>query len=149
VHKTAITEIKNLNSFSVLERATAYEVRRQIAQWERDRHLGRKSTYGWDEATSRPFHQRDKEDAHDYRYFPDPDLVPVGGERRLAGELKAQVGELPAARRRRTRRRWASPRPTPRPSPATARPATSTSARSPPAARPSGSRTSCCRTAGG
>src|SRR5687768_1605633 len=76
VHKTAITEIKNLNSFSVLERATAYEIRRQIDQWEQTGSLGRKSTYGWDEKTESTFHQRDKEDAHDYRYFPDPDLAP-------------------------------------------------------------------------
>jgi aspartyl-tRNA(Asn)/glutamyl-tRNA(Gln) amidotransferase subunit B len=53
-HKTAITEIKNLNSFSVLERATAYEVQRQIRQWEETGSLGRKSTYGWDERRSRP-----------------------------------------------------------------------------------------------
>ena len=101
VHKTAITEIKNLNSFSVLERATAYEVRRQIDQWEQTGSLGRKSTYGWDESTQTTFHQRDKEDAHDYRYFPDPDLAPVEVGEQWLTELKARVGELPAARRRR------------------------------------------------
>src|SRR5687767_9059602 len=69
VHKTAITEIKNLNSFAVLEKATAYEVQRQIHQWVETGSLGRKSTYGWDEATQSTFHQRDKEEAHDYRYF--------------------------------------------------------------------------------
>src|SRR5438552_350723 len=51
IHKTAITEIKNLNSFSVLEKATAYEVHRQLAQWIETGSLGKKSTYGWDEAT--------------------------------------------------------------------------------------------------
>lgn len=101
VHKTAITEIKNLNSFSVLERATDYEVRRQIHQWEETGSLGRKSTYGWDEAAGATFHQRDKEDAHDYRYFPDPDLVPVEVDDAWLTELKAQIGELPAARLRR------------------------------------------------
>ena len=101
VHKTAITEIKNLNSFSVLERATAYEVRRQIDQWEQTGSLGRKSTYGWDEATQTTFHQRDKEDAHDYRYFPDPDLPPVEVSDAWLEELKARVGEQPAARRKR------------------------------------------------
>src|SRR5688572_1649973 len=59
VHKTAITEIKNLNSFNVLEKATAYEVHRQIAQWVETGSLGKKSTYGWDEATQTTFHQRD------------------------------------------------------------------------------------------
>jgi len=101
VHKTAITEIKNLNSFSVLERATAYEVQRQIQQWEETGSLGRKSTYGWDEASGTTFLQREKEEANDYRYFPDPDLVPVEVDDAWLAELKAQVGELPAARRKR------------------------------------------------
>ena len=99
VHKTAITEIKNLNSFSVLERAVAYEVRRQIEQWETTGDLGRKSTYGWDEPTESTFHQRDKEDAHDYRYFPDPDLMPVEVGEAWLSEIKGQIGELPAARK--------------------------------------------------
>ena len=101
VHKTAITEIKNLNSFSVLERATAYEVRRQLDQWVGTGSLGKKSTYGWDEATQTTFHQRDKEEANDYRYFPDPDLMPVEVSDAWLTELKSQVGELPAARRKR------------------------------------------------
>src|SRR5204863_8792570 len=49
VHKTAITEIKNLNSFNVLERATAYEVQRQVNQWTENGSLGKKSTMGGDE----------------------------------------------------------------------------------------------------
>src|SRR4051812_7458120 len=56
VHKTAITEIKNLNSFSVLERATAYEIRRQIDEWVESGSLGKKSTYGWDEGRQATFH---------------------------------------------------------------------------------------------
>jgi aspartyl-tRNA(Asn)/glutamyl-tRNA(Gln) amidotransferase subunit B len=101
VHKTAITEIKNLNSFSVLERATDYEIRRQITEWEQTGSLGRKSTYGWDEAGQRTVHQRDKEEAHDYRYFPDPDLLPVDVSDASIAELTSQLGELPAERRRR------------------------------------------------
>lgn len=101
VHKTAITEIKNLNSFSVLEKATAYEVQRQIRQWEETGSLGKKSTYGWDDAKQETFHQRDKEEAHDYRYFPDPDLMPVEVSDEWLTELKAQIGESPAARRAR------------------------------------------------
>ena len=101
VHKTAITEIKNLNSFAVLEKATAYEMQRQVRQWEQTGELGRKSTYGWDEATQSTFFQRTKEEADDYRYFPDPDLVPVEIDQTWLGELKAQVGELPQARRKR------------------------------------------------
>jgi aspartyl-tRNA(Asn)/glutamyl-tRNA(Gln) amidotransferase subunit B len=101
VHPTAITEIKNLNSFSVLERATNYEIQRQLDQWIETGSLGRKSTYGWDESSQSTYWQRDKEEAHDYRYFPDPDLVPVDVDEAWLTELKSQVGELPAARRMR------------------------------------------------
>jgi len=101
IFKTAITEIKNLNSFSVLERATDSEVRRQIRLWEETGSLGRKSTYGWDEATGSTVHQRDKEDANDYRYFPDPDLPPVEVDDAWLLELNSQIGELPVARRQR------------------------------------------------
>jgi aspartyl-tRNA(Asn)/glutamyl-tRNA(Gln) amidotransferase subunit B len=101
VHKTAITEIKNLNSFSVLERATAYEIQRQINEWVDTGSLGKKSTYGWDEKSQSTFHQRDKEEANDYRYFPDPDLVPVEVSDEWLTELKAQVGEMPAVRKAR------------------------------------------------
>ena len=101
VHRTAITEIKNLNSFSVLERATTFEIERQIRQWTETGSLGKKSTYGWDESTGATYWQRDKEEAHDYRYFPDPDLVPVEVDEAWLSELKGQVGELPVARRQR------------------------------------------------
>jgi aspartyl-tRNA(Asn)/glutamyl-tRNA(Gln) amidotransferase subunit B len=101
VHKTAITEIKNLNSFSVLERATHYEIQRQLAAWTDTGSLGKKSTYGWDEASGSTYWQRDKEEANDYRYFPDPDLVPVEVSDEWLTELKSQVSELPAARRKR------------------------------------------------
>jgi aspartyl-tRNA(Asn)/glutamyl-tRNA(Gln) amidotransferase subunit B len=106
LHKTAITEIKNLNSFSVLERATNYEIQRQIREWKETGSLGRKSTYGWDEATQSTYWQRDKEEAHDYRYFPDPDLVPVEVSESWLTELKSQIGELPAARRKRYAERF-------------------------------------------
>jgi aspartyl-tRNA(Asn)/glutamyl-tRNA(Gln) amidotransferase subunit B len=101
VHKTAITEIKNLNSFSVIERATAYEIQRQLHEWESTGSLGKKSTYGWDESSGSTYWQRDKEDAGDYRYFPDPDLMPVEVSDAWLNELKQQIGELPLARRKR------------------------------------------------
>ncbi len=101
VHKTAISEIKNLNSFSVLERATAFEIRRQVHEWEETGALGRKCTMGWEESTQSTFLQREKEDAQDYRYFPDPDLVAVEVDDAWLSELKSRVGELPAARRKR------------------------------------------------
>jgi aspartyl-tRNA(Asn)/glutamyl-tRNA(Gln) amidotransferase subunit B len=101
VHKTAITEIKNLNSFSALQRATDYEVQRQIGEWIESGNLGRKSTMGWDESTGTTFLQREKEEAHDYRYFPDPDLMPVEVTDAWLDELRGRIGELPAARRAR------------------------------------------------
>src|SRR6476660_3084953 len=64
VHKTAITEIKNLNSFNVLERATNYEIQRQLTQWLETGSLGRKSTYGWDDSSQSTYWQRDKEEAN-------------------------------------------------------------------------------------
>lgn len=101
VHKTAITEIKNLNSFTALERASEYEIRRQIAQWEESGSLGKKSTYGWDADRQVTVHQRDKEEANDYRYFPDPDLVPVQVDDAWLAQIRASIGELPAERRKR------------------------------------------------
>jgi aspartyl-tRNA(Asn)/glutamyl-tRNA(Gln) amidotransferase subunit B len=101
LHKTAITEIKNLNSFSVLERATNYEIQRQIDQWLETGSLGQKSTYGWDEPSEATYFQRLKEGESDYRYFPDPDLTPVEVDDAWLTELKSRVTELPAARRKR------------------------------------------------
>ena len=109
VHKTAITEIKNLNSFSVLERATDYEARRQIEQWRATGSLGRKSTYGWNEARQITVHQRDKENEQDYRYFPDPDLVPVVVDDAWLATLRSRVNELPAARRTRYEQAFSLP----------------------------------------
>ncbi len=101
VHKTAITEIKNLNSFSVLQRATDYEIRRQLHEWTETGNAGVKCTMGWEESTQSTFMQRQKEDAHDYRYFPDPDLVPVEVGTDWLEQIRTRIGELPAARRER------------------------------------------------
>jgi aspartyl-tRNA(Asn)/glutamyl-tRNA(Gln) amidotransferase subunit B len=103
--KTPIVEVKNLNSFRALEGAVAYEVRRQYDEWLRDpsftlEKLG-KQNRGWDDAKCQTVFQREKEEAHDYRYFPDPDLVPVLVEDAWRERVAASVGELPLARRRR------------------------------------------------
>lgn len=70
------TETKNLNSFKSVEKAVEYEVNRQIEQLEKGHEIVQE-TRGWDDAKQKTFSQRTKEDAHDYRYFPDPDLPPV------------------------------------------------------------------------
>ena len=92
-------EIKNLNSISGVRRALAYEIRRQSAVLERGQSLGQE-TRGWNDNTGETFLMRTKEFAHDYRYFPDPDLVSVKTEALLA-EVREHVPELPKAKRAR------------------------------------------------
>jgi aspartyl-tRNA(Asn)/glutamyl-tRNA(Gln) amidotransferase subunit B len=97
-------EIKNLNSISGVRRALAYEIRRQIAALESGQTL-EQETRGWNDVTEETFLMRTKEFAHDYRYFPDPDLVPVKTEV-LLGEVRQRVPELPKARRERFLRQY-------------------------------------------
>jgi aspartyl-tRNA(Asn)/glutamyl-tRNA(Gln) amidotransferase subunit B len=92
-------EIKNLNSISGVRRALAYEIRRQIAALESGETL-EQETRGWNDAAGETFLMRTKEFAHDYRYFPDPDLVPVKTEVLLA-DARERVPELPKAKRAR------------------------------------------------
>jgi aspartyl-tRNA(Asn)/glutamyl-tRNA(Gln) amidotransferase subunit B len=70
------TETKNLNSFRSVEKAAEYEINRQIELLEKGEAIVQE-TRGWNDAKQRTFSQRSKEDAHDYRYFPDPDLPPI------------------------------------------------------------------------
>ncbi len=100
VYKTPITEVKNLNSFKALEKSVAYEVQRQFDDFvETGQCLksGNKKTFGWDDVKEVTVLQREKEEAHDYRYFPDPDLVPVVVDEKWLGEIKARLCELPLA----------------------------------------------------
>jgi aspartyl-tRNA(Asn)/glutamyl-tRNA(Gln) amidotransferase subunit B len=101
---TPIVEVKNLNSFKSLEGAIEHEAKRQVDEWREDgltHGPGMKSTRGWDDVRSATFLQRSKEDAHDYRYFPDPDLPPVEIDDRWLARLRGAMIELPAARRAR------------------------------------------------
>lgn len=103
---TPIVEIKNLNSFRGVEQAIEFEAARQFEEWKQTRHkLGdvAKQTRGWDANRGATFAQRGKEEASDYRYFPDPDLTPVTVSEEFLGEVKSELCELPAARRRRYR----------------------------------------------
>ena len=90
-------EIKNLNSISGVRRALAYEIRRQIAALENGETL-EQETRGWNDAAGETFLMRTKEFAHDYRYFPDPDLVPVKTDVLLT-DVRQRVPELPKAKR--------------------------------------------------
>jgi aspartyl-tRNA(Asn)/glutamyl-tRNA(Gln) amidotransferase subunit B len=102
--RTPIVEIKNLNSFRAVKGAIEHEARRQVDEWQATgRVMGRgmKSTRGWDDVAMRTVLQREKEDAHDYRYFPDPDLVPVVVDDAWRESVRATLPELPIARRAR------------------------------------------------
>jgi aspartyl-tRNA(Asn)/glutamyl-tRNA(Gln) amidotransferase subunit B len=91
-------EVKNLNSFRSLERAMEYEIGRQTDAIERGEPLVQE-TRGWDEANGRTIAQRSKEEANDYRYFPEPDLPPLRPSAEWVSALRASLPELPAARR--------------------------------------------------
>jgi aspartyl-tRNA(Asn)/glutamyl-tRNA(Gln) amidotransferase subunit B len=109
---TPIAEIKNLNSFRALLGAVRYEIGVQPARWAQTGEIhgpGMKSTRGWDDSREETFLQRSKEDALDYRYFPDPDLLPVVTSERRRAEVAASVPELPAARAGRYRDRLGRP----------------------------------------
>ena len=92
-------EIKNMNSISGVRRALGFELRRQAEALEHGEKL-QQETRGWDDAAGETFLMRTKESAHDYRYFPDPDLVPVRSDP-LLEEVRARLPELPKAKRAR------------------------------------------------
>jgi len=114
-YRTPIVEIKNLNSFRAVRLAIEYEARRQAAVWREDRDyqlgISPNENRGWNADKGVTEFQREKEAANDYRYFPDPDLVPVDVSDALLEEIRATLPELPIARRRRfTERYGLSPR---------------------------------------
>ncbi len=92
------TEIKNLNSIRSLVRASRYEIERQIAVHKSGGTVVQQ-TLGFNEATGETIAQRSKEQAHDYRYFPEPDIPPLRISREWVEEVRAALPELPDARR--------------------------------------------------
>ncbi len=109
-YRTPISEVKNLNSFRSVRGAIAYEIERQVNDWMADRDYvidkRPKENRGWDDVRSATEWQRGKEEAHDYRYFPDPDLVPVVVDDAWLEELRSAVGELPLEREERMQREF-------------------------------------------
>jgi aspartyl-tRNA(Asn)/glutamyl-tRNA(Gln) amidotransferase subunit B len=93
-------ELKNMNSFRHVEKALEFEIRRQQAVLEDGGTLVQETRL-WDAARGITQTMRGKEEAHDYRYFPDPDLVPVAVEAAWIEEIRRSLPELPEARRRR------------------------------------------------
>jgi aspartyl-tRNA(Asn)/glutamyl-tRNA(Gln) amidotransferase subunit B len=107
IQATPIVEIKNMNSFRAVERALEYEVFRQYEAWQEDgltKERAAKQTRGWDDQAEVTRAQRQKEESSDYRYFPDPDLAPVTVSPELLQQVRAGMGELPAALRLRLER---------------------------------------------
>ena len=103
-YKTPIVEVKNLNSFRALERSVDYEIQRQLDEFLETgqvMEMGNKTTRGWDDVNEVTVLQREKEEAHDYRYFPDPDLVPVELKGQWLGNIRARMCELPIKRQMR------------------------------------------------
>jgi aspartyl-tRNA(Asn)/glutamyl-tRNA(Gln) amidotransferase subunit B len=93
-------EVKNMNSFRSVERAIAYEIERQAAALDAGETLTQ-DTRGWDDARGATYVMRSKEDSHDYRYFPEPDLPPLRVDPAWLEAIRADLPELPAARRAR------------------------------------------------
>ena len=91
------TEMKNMNSFRSITRAIDYEVERQIDVLE-DGGKIEQETLRWDEVSGKTFSMRDKEDAQDYRYFPDPDLVAIKLSDEYIEDIRKNLPELPESR---------------------------------------------------
>lgn len=95
---TPIVEIKNVNSFRFVAGAIDFEIKRQLEEFEKtriERGVGNKQTRGWDEVKKITFTQREKEEAEDYRYFPEPDIPPLRWTKSQIASLQSQIPELP------------------------------------------------------
>jgi len=98
-------EIKNLNSFRAVERAAEYEIKRQTELLESGKKISQE-TRGWDDIKGVTVSQRKKEEANDYRYFPEPDLPPLHIGKKEIDEIRAEIPELPRQRRKRFEREY-------------------------------------------
>ena len=102
------TEVKNMNSFRNVERALEYEIARQIRAVEAGEAIVQQ-TLLWDADRNETRPMRGKEEAHDYRYFPDPDLVPMVVTRESLARIREDLPEMPDARATRFREEWGLP----------------------------------------
>lgn len=98
VFYTPLVEVKNINSFNFAAAAIEYEVKRQVEEWEKTglvKNKGNKTTRGYDSVKKNTFLQRSKEDAQDYRYFPEPDIPPFVLSKEYVEQLKSALPKLP------------------------------------------------------
>jgi len=93
-------EVKNINSFKFVEQAIKYEIERQT-EMRKNGQIPKQVTMGWNEKQNITVEQRSKEEANDYRYLPDPDLPPLHFTKEYLDELRSELPELPAAKRKR------------------------------------------------
>jgi aspartyl-tRNA(Asn)/glutamyl-tRNA(Gln) amidotransferase subunit B len=98
-------EVKNMNSLRSLGRAIEYEIERQTIALDTGERIVQETRH-WDEADGRTHSMRTKEGSSDYRYFPEPDLVPVAPTSEMRAEVQSSMPELPAARRTRLIAEW-------------------------------------------
>jgi aspartyl-tRNA(Asn)/glutamyl-tRNA(Gln) amidotransferase subunit B len=101
-------EIKNLNSFRAMERAINYQIEQQIQTMQRGGTVDQE-TMGWDDARGVTYSMRSKEEAHDYRYFPEPDLPPLVVESEWVERVRAALPELPQAKAARFQQTYGLP----------------------------------------
>jgi aspartyl-tRNA(Asn)/glutamyl-tRNA(Gln) amidotransferase subunit B len=102
------TEIKNINSFRFLQKALEYEARRQIELIKSGKSI-KQETRSWDEHQNKTLPMRSKEEAHDYRYFPEPDLPPLVIPEKLIKRIKTNLPELPQEKIERFRQKYKLP----------------------------------------
>ncbi len=102
------SELKNMNSFKNVQKALDFEIRRQKVMLERGEAVIQETRL-WDAGRNVTLSMRGKEEAHDYRYFPDPDLVPVVVDEAWIDELRSGMPELPEAKRERFLKEYALP----------------------------------------
>jgi len=98
VFYTPLVELKNINSFRFVEKAINYEIQRQTEEFNKTgviKKSGNKTTRGWDEKKQVTILQREKEEAADYRYFPEPDIPPIRLSEQQIKEIKAKIPSLP------------------------------------------------------
>jgi len=106
---TPLVEVKNINSFRFVQKAIDYEINRQREEFERtglEKQPGSKTTRGWDEEKQITVLQREKEEAEDYRYFPEPDIPPIRWTKAQISNLQSQISELPDQKIKRLMKRY-------------------------------------------